>query len=909
MNKPSISVRSFLLRLRSLFTRRRLDEQFDQELETHISLLTEENIRRGMAPGDARYAALRSFGGVTQVKEQNREHRGLHQLEMFLQDLRYGLHALRKNPAFAAIAILTLALGIGANTAVFQLLDAVRIRSLPVKNPQDLVSIQPTSTKDRRGNINRFGVLTYPLWEQIRTSQSNFAGMFAWGEAQFNLSSGGEARYAKAILASGDFFNVLGVTPLFGRLFSPADDQKGCGETVAVISYAFWQREFGGQPSIIGRKISLDSHPVEIIGVTPASFFGLEVGRSYDVAVPLCAEAALRGEDSRLNEGTIWWLVVIARLKAGQSLERATALLESISPGIFQASLPPNYPKESVKGYLGFKLAAYPAAGGISQLRNDYTDSLWILLGASGLILLIACANLANLMLARATARQREIAVRLALGASRARLLRQFMTEGLLLAVLGSTAALLLAKGLSGFLISLLNTEGEPIALDMSANQHVLAFNAALAILTCVLFGLAAALRATRTPPATAMKTGSHSVTAGREWFGLQKMLVVAQVALSLALLAGALLFGRTLRNLLTVDTGFRQTGVAVFALDFTRLHLPADRRIAFKQEILEHLQAIPGVQSVATADIIPIAGSSWSNNVWMEGAQAPDGPEVLFTSVGPDYFKALDVPLMAGRLFNSHDAASAPAVAIVNEAFARQLAGGANPMGKRFWRQQTPRQPQTIYQIVGLVKNTKYIDLREDFRPIVYLAASQDPHPNSSAQVLLRSDLPLADIRAAVKNAMSVLSAQIDIDSDTLKAIVQSSLVRERLMATLSGFFGFLAALLATIGLYGVISYMVARRTNEIGIRMALGADRAKVTKLILGNAMALLLIGLTIGAVLSLFISSAAASLLYGLSPRDPVTLLAAAGLLAAVALIASHLPARRAARLDPLQALREE
>ncbi|HEY6971659.1 MAG TPA: ABC transporter permease, partial [Candidatus Angelobacter sp.] len=848
-------------------------------------------------------------GGLTQVKETNRERRGLHQLEMFLQDLRYGFHALRKNPAFAAIAIVTLALGIGANTAVFQLLDAVRIRSLPVKDPRALVSIQPTTTKDRRGSVNRFGVLTYPLWEQIRAKENEFSGMFAWGENQFNLSSGGEAHYARAILASGDFFNVLGVSPLRGRLFSPADDQKGCGEPVAVLSYAFWQREFGGQPYVIGKKISLDSHPVEVIGVTPANFFGLEVGRSYDVAVPVCAEAVLRGEYSRLNSGTAWWLVGIARLKAGQSLERATALLESISPGIFQASLPPNYPPESVKSYLGFKLAAYPAAGGISQLRNDYSDSLWLLLGASTLILLIACANLANLMLARATARQREIAVRLALGASRARLLRQLMTEGLLLAVLGSVAALLLARGLSGFLIGLLNTEGDPISLDMSTNQHVLAFNAALAILTCILFGLTAALRATRTPPAAAMKSGNQSVTAGREWFGLQKILVVAQVSLSLALLAGALLFGRTLRNLLTVDAGFRQTGIAALSLDFARLHLPSDRRVNFKQQMLERLQAIPGIQAVSSTDIIPISGSSWSNGVWMEGSNSSEGPEVLFSRVSPDYFKTLDVPLVAGRTFNSHDDSAAPAVVIVNEAFARQLNGDANPVGLSFWRQQTPTSPQTLYQIVGLVRNTKYIDLREDFRPIAYLSAWQDPRPDTSDQVLLRSDLPLADLRSSVKSALAALSAQIDIDSDSFKNIVQSSLLRERLMATLSGFFGLLAALLATIGLYGVISYMVARRTNEIGIRMALGADRAKVARLIMGNAAILVLIGLAIGAVLTLFISNAAASLLYGLSPRDPLTLLAAAGLLAAVALVASHIPARRASRLDPLQALREE
>src|SRR5215470_3107490 len=667
MNTLSTGVRAFLLRVRALFSGRRLDHEFDQEVQTHISLLTEENMRRGMTRDEARYAALRSFGGVTQVQEHHREHRGLHQFDIVWQDLRYGFHVLSKNPGFAAIAILTLALGIGANTAIFQLLDAVRIRSLPVKDPQELVSIQPTTTKDRRGSVNRFGVLTYPLWEQIQARPNEFAGMFAWGEDQFNLSSGGQAHYARAILASGDFFKVLGVSPLLGRLFSPADDQKGCG-AVAVLGYAFWQREFGGQPSVIGTKIPLDSHPVEIIGVTPASFFGLEVGRSYDVAVPVCAEAVLRGENSRLTSGTSWWLVVIARLKAGQSLERATALLESVSPGIFQASLPPNYPPESVKSYLGFKLAAYPAAGGISQLRNDYSDSLWLLLGASFLVLLIACANLANLTLARASARERESAVRLALGASRLRILRQWMTESFLLAGLGAFVGLWLARGLSALLISFLDVNGNPVFLDLKLDWRVLGFNAGLAIVTCLLFGTTAALRATATAPGVAMKSGSHSVTANRERFGLRRVLVVAQVSLSVVLLAGALLFARSLRNLLSVDAGFRQNGVLIAGLDFSRLHLAPERCLDFTRALLDRLRAVPGIQSAATADIIPISGDSWSNNVWMEGLDSRR-EMALFNSVGPDYFKALRIPMVAGRAFDDRDTASSPRVAIVNEA------------------------------------------------------------------------------------------------------------------------------------------------------------------------------------------------------------------------------------------------
>ncbi len=894
-------------RLRAHLVSRRLDKEFDLEVQAHIALLTEENIRRGMEPEEARYAALRTFGGVTQVKESNREQRGLPQLGILRQDLGYTLRTLRKSPGFAAVAVVTLALGVGANTALFQLLDAVRIRTLPVKAPQELVEIRPTDTRDRRGSMNRFGELTNPLWEQIRAGQQPFSGMFAWGQSQFNLANGGEARYAKAMVVSGDFFNVLGVRPVIGRVFTPADDQKGCGAATAVISYSFWQREFGASPSVIGRTLSLDSHPVEIIGVTPSSYFGMEVGQSYDVAVPICAEATLQSESRFLTDGTVWWLVVMGRLKPGWSLERANAALDSASPGIFQATLPSNYPEESIKNYLAFKLAAYSGGAGVSQLRNDYADSLWLLLGASGLVLLIACANLANLMLARASARGREMAVRLALGASRWRLLRQLMTESFVLAALGSLLGLWLAKGMSGFLISFLNINGDPVFLDLNMDWHVLGFTAGLAILTCLLFGMTAAWRASGTDPGMAIRSGSHGMTAGRERFGLRRILVVAQVALSFVLLAGALLFSRSLRNLMTLDAGFRQSGVLVTGLNLSRLQLPVERRLVFKQEVLDRVQAIPGIQSAASTDIIPISGDSWSNAVWMDDSS--QRIESLFDSVSSDYFKTLNIPLLAGRTFGGQDVAAGPKVAIVNEAFARQLTGGANPVGRRFWRERTPREPQTLYEIVGLVKNTKYLELKESFRPIVFLDSSQDPRPDLSMLVLLRTDLPLADVMSSVKHSVAEVSPEIVIDFDNLKSMIEGSLLRERLMATLSGFFGLLAVLLATVGLYGVISYMVARRTNEIGIRMALGADRARVAGLIMREAAKLLAIGLGLGIASFLIAAKAAESLLFGLKAHDPATFALAAASLAVVTLAASYLPSHRAARLDPLAALREE
>ncbi|HYL93144.1 MAG TPA: ADOP family duplicated permease [Alphaproteobacteria bacterium] len=626
------------------------------------------------------------------------------------------------------------------------------------------------------------------------------------------------------------------------------------------------------------------------------------------MAAPICAEAVLRGENSRLTNGTMWWLVAVGRLNPGWSMKRASAHLDSISAGIFQATLPANYPAESMKHYLGFKLAAYPAGAGLSQLRNDYAGSLWLLLGASGLLLLIACANLANLMLARASAREREIVVRLALGASRGRLLHQLLMESLLLAALGSLLGLWIARALSGVLISFLSINGDPVFLDLNLDWRVLGFNAGLAALTCLLFGMTSALRATGAEPGLALKTGAHTVTAGRERFSLRRILVVSQVSLSLVLLAGALLFSRSLRNLMTLDIGFRQNGVLLAGLDFTSLHLPAERRLEFKRQLLDRIRAIPGTKAAATLDIIPITGDSWSHDVWMDGPSSPQRLEVLFNRVSPDFFRTLEIPLVAGRTFDQ-EIAGGTKTAIVNEAFAQQLTNGANPVGKRFWREQTPSQPQALYEIVGLVKNTKYLDLREDFRPIVYLASSQDPSPDSSARVVLRSDLPPADITASVRRTVAEVNPGIVIDFDNLKTVIQGSLQRERLITTLSDFFGVLAVLLATMGLYGVISYIVARRTNEIGIRMALGADRTSVLRLIMREAVVLLVIGLGLGTTSALLAAKAAGNLLFGLKTNDPATFIMAAASLTLVTLAAGYFPAHRATKVDPMVALRQQ
>jgi predicted permease len=450
-----------------------------------------------------------------------------------LQDLQFGLRMLKKNPGFTAVAVLSLALGIGANTAIFQLVNAVRLKTLPVAHPEQLVNIRLTDMDAARGfKPSQYPAVTNPIWEQIRDRNEAFSGVLAWGRGDFNLAQGGEVRSAKGLWVSGDFFNLLGVQPERGRLLTAADDQRGCAAPGAVISHAFWQREYGGDPNVIGRKVNLSDKPFEIIGVTPASFFGLEVGRTFDVALPICADAIIGGKNTRLDSGFNWWLMVTGRLKSGWTTQQATAQLQSISPALFQQTLPPNYPPVSVPKYLDSKLEVVEGGAGYSTLREAYERPLWLLLAIAGLVLLIACANLANLLLARASTREREIAVRQAVGASRARIIRQLLVETLLLTVAGTVLAALLAQGLSRFLVSLIGTGANAVFLDLTPDWRVLGFTAGVAAVTCLLFGLTPALRATRVDIGAVMKATGRGVIGGRGRFSLRRARVVIQVAL-----------------------------------------------------------------------------------------------------------------------------------------------------------------------------------------------------------------------------------------------------------------------------------------------------------------------------------------------------------------------------------------
>ena len=890
------------------FRRTHWDDERRRELESYLELETDENVARGMPPDEARAAARRKLGNTTLVREEIFDMNTMKYLDAAWRDLRHGLRLLRLNPGFAIVAILSLTLGIGANTAIFQLLDALRIRTLPVDRPEQLVEIRiANATKGRTGSfMGRRAMLTNPLFEQIREKQQVFSGLAAWGATRLNMADGGEARLAAGIWVNGEFFETLHVRPLIGRLLTAADDRRGCAAPPAVVSYGFWQRELGGQASALGRPLRLEGHEYEIVGVMPPQFFGLEVGRTFDVALPLCAEPLTR-DPSGLDQPDVWFLAAFGRLKPGMTREQATAQLAAISPAIFQSTLPPRYVQDNVDDYLGFKLAAFPAGTGVSSLRRDYETPLWLLLATAGLILVIACANLANLMLARATAREREIAVRLAIGASRSRVVHQLLAESLLLSVIGATGGFVLAQGLSEFLAGFLSTAGNPLFIDLSMDWRVFAFTGGLAIATCLVFGLAPAIRVTAGEPGAAMKAGSRGTTDSRERFGLRRTLVVVQVALSLVLVVGALLFVRSLRNLIALDAGFRQDGILIATIDLQRAQVPEGARRAALDDLTDRLRRLPGVDAGAAALIVPLSGAGWNTRVIIDGTVRKKS--VNLNRVGSGYFGTMGTPMLAGRDFGLHDTTASTKVAIVTEQFAKTFFAGGNPVGRRFQIETGKGIERPVYEIVGLVKDAKYSDLREEFMPIAFLPTMQEEKPDPGFEMVLRSGAPLATLTSEVTAAVTAAYPNGVVQFHTLNSYVADSLTRERLMATLSGFFGLLAAVLATVGLYGVMAYMVERRRNEIGIRLALGAERRDVIAMIMREAALLVGAGLLVGGIAAMGAARWAGALLFGLTPKDPQTFALAVAVLTIVGVVASYIPAWRASRLEPIAALHED
>jgi putative ABC transport system permease protein len=826
------------------------------------------------------------------------------------QDVRGALRQLRRSPGFAATIVVTLALGIGANAAIFGVVNSLLFRPLPVADPHRLVTITSDAALARGYSVG-FG-WTFAMWEALQSHVSRFGGAIAWTPARFDLAASGERQPVEGLFASGDYFATLGVPAIRGRTFTAEDDGPGGGPQgpVAVISYGLWQRRFGGADDVVGTPLVVDGVSVTIVGVTGPEFLGVDVGRAFDVAVPLGAEPSIRRERSSLRSTL---LLVMLRLKPDQSIAAGTAIVRGLQPQILGvapeniASVKPAHYREPFTLASAAAGTSLPLRGPIG-LRQAYERPLLTILAVALLVLLIACVNIANLLLARGAARRHELSVRLALGASRGRLARQLLIESLLLAALGALGGLLIARWGSQALVAQLSTPSDRVALDLSFDWRVLGFTAAAAAAAVAIFGTAPAVRATRVDPMDALRTHGHGASQGapgrRRQASVSSGLLVVQIAVSLALVIVAALFVRSFARLSKVPLGFDPDRVLVVKVDIARVRTdPADRVLLY-QRIVDAVAAAPGVARAGGSLWTPVDG----------GMRMGDSrSRVVFNFVTPGWFAAYGTMVRVGRDFTSGDAAGAPPVAIVNAAYVRAHLPDRAPLGETipYFRARNSNAPRTI---VGVVDDAVFDSQREGIQPIVYLPVAQSagiaPGALSEIGIGVRpvagTPMPLARaVGDAVRSIDPRLSFGFLLQSDHVSASVR----QERILAMLSGSFGALALAIAAVGLYGVTSYTVNRRFTEIGIRMALGAQRANVRALVLGQTLALTGAGIALGLAAAAVATRYLRGLLFGLTPLDPATYIGVAALFAVVAALAASIPAHRAASIDPLVALRSE
>ena len=822
-----------------------------------------------------------------------------------MPDLRDAFRALRATPIVTTVAILSLALGIGANTAIFSLINALLLRSLPVRDPHRLVQVLSAETRPSWSN---------PAWEQIRDRDKElFDGAFAYSPTRFDLAPGGETRFVNGVMASGAFFDVLGVAAVLGRTFTPADDVRGGGRDgpVAVISYTFWQRQYAGASDVVGRTIALDRVQFTIVGVTPAAFTGIDQGTAYDVAVPLGAEPLIRGaKESALDQRTWWWLRIIARLKAGDSLERARTALRTVQPQIREATLPLNSRPENVARYLADPFNLRTAANGPGGLGRQYRDPLFLIMGVVAIVLLIACANIANLLLARANARRHELSVRVALGASRWRIARQLLVESLVISAAGALLGLAFARWGATLLVQELSTADEPLALDVGIDWIVLAFTVLVATTTTLLFGTVPALRATRVQPNEALKEQGRAI-AGEPRFGFGSAMVVLQVAMSLVLVVGAGLFVRTFTSLAHVRLGFTPDPLLVVDMNAKRSSVAQENRADLWERMRQAALAVPGVQSAALQRITPLTFSMWNTLIETPGALSlgEDDRLVYVNAVSRDWFRTQGIPFVAGRDFSDADRKGAPAAIIVNETLVRKYFAGSGAIGRSLREITRPGEAAPELHIVGIVRDSVYMSMKEAVPPTMYRHVPQLDSPGPGMDLAVHAaGAPPAALTKSLADALHRVDADVTFTMRPYRESIRANTVQERMLAMLSAFFGGLALFLAALGLYGVMTYAVSRRRTEIGIRMALGAAPSAAVRLVLQRAAVLVGSGVVLGACVSLWAVRFATPLVFGLQPRDPATLGGSALVLALIGAFAGWLPARRAARIDPARVLRE-
>jgi len=845
------------------------------------------------------------LSNVSAIKPEGRKVLHWPSLDDLFIDVRYGVRVLRKSPGFAAVAITSLALAIGANTAIFSLLNALVLRALPVPHPEQLVRFGAQS-----GN-EPFVALSLPLFEQLSSGQKVFSSTFGWwGDNLSTVEISGSPSRNDIWAVTGNFYSELGGAPALGRLIGPEDDDlKAASPTpVAVLAYSFWQRHYGGGPAVIGKVLKIEGAAFTIIGVARPEFTGISAERPPEITIPLTAEPLLAGDSDvqkHLRRADAFLLEAAGRLRPDVRFAEAQAQLESIWPAIRDALAPSNLPPAERSRFLGLHMKVEAGDRGTSALRKQFTRPLYVLLAISGLVLLVACVNLATLMLSRAAARSHEIAVRIALGASRARLIRQTLTESVLLSVAGTLAGFFLAYWWSHTLADFILGQffNAPAQLNLSPDMRVLLSTATVAILTGVLFGLAPAWRATREDPNLALQKNAQkfSRSTGR----LGKSLIVTQVALSLVLLAAAGLFLRTLNKLRTIEPGYQAQGV----LDASLYPKPGGYknldRVNYYQELTERVSHLPGVESTGIAKM-SLGWRAWKEDIRPDKA-TDAGARVDFALVMPGFFHTLGIYPQTGRTFTWRDDDRAPRVAVVSQSLAKKLFGGREAIGQRLEITTEPIWQKV--EIVGVVSDASLYDIREQASPTVYVPSTQYGEIMGWSQLMLRSKAAPAAIANAVRQTVDSMGHEYVAKTHMVVETIDRSMLRERLFAILSAFFGVLALLLAGIGLYGLMAYNVTRRTQEIGVRVALGAARKNVLSMILRETLGLTTMGIALGLACALAASQLVANMLYGVSAQDPVTLGAVSIVLAAVAGVAGWIPARRAMRVDPMVALRHE
>ncbi|HEV2342384.1 MAG TPA: ABC transporter permease [Candidatus Acidoferrales bacterium] len=939
------------------------DADLARELREHLELEAEDQRDAGLSPKEASNAAHRALGNTLKIEEDVRAAWGFRWLETFAQDLRYGFRMMRKSPGFTAVAVLTLALGIGANTAIFSFIDGILLRSLPVKDPQQLVVLYWSAHSHPKlhghGDFGDCGFqggigdcsLSIPFFKTVRAQSNVFSGMAAFaGPLDYDFSGNGPASMAQGQYVSGDFFSTLGVDTIIGRPLGVSDDSPSAPPAI-VLSYAYWQRAFGGDRSVVGRAVRVDNISAVIAGVADPRFTNLTPGNSFDFFMPFSVADRIRSENwrqqDRISDAGIWWAVIVGRLKPGVSLAQAQAAATTMFVNETTHGATPLLNKADAPA-----IKLLPAAQGLDGESSQIAPMFYLLMFAVGLILLIACANVAGLMLARSATRKREMALRIALGAGRARIVRQLLTESVLLSFVGGVLGILLSLWGINAITALFSSGQEAFPFVIALDWRVLLFTLGVIFAAAILFGLAPARRGSRMDLTPSLKETASSLPgsaahSGR-WFGLGNALVVAQVALSIVLLIGAGLLVRTLRNLQTLNPGFDTRNILLFGINPTAAGYSAQKTAQLYSDLQQRFAALPGVSSASYSEDALLSGDWSSDPMHVDGAPPRQNVDTAELTVGLNFFSTMRIPLLAGRAFNSADFAAASAIdaatvaaeqaaskakasgaastvaasspasskanfaplpVIINESFARECFPNQNPLGKHFSDSQDENEPSIGphpgYLIVGIAGDTKYAHLRDEIEPTMYM-----PLVRNSAHFALRT---AADPLALVKLVHGIVSSADDnlplFDVRTQTEQVEQTLYLERLISQISSAFAMLALVLACIGLYGLLSYEVARRTRELGIRMALGAQRRDLLRLVVGQGISLVFIGAAIGIAAALGVTRFMSAVLYGVHADDPLTFAGVVILLALVALAACYIPARRAMKVDPMVALRYE